>query len=215
MINLPRMSFKSNCSHYTLASEPLLMYSQVHCKPLPLDMQRYYIDRIADLVNRLDKTFVFSCVPTLALEISQGCLRVSGLAVIRNKLLCEPLTPQLHLFCSNSQEHMLHLARVLQAMYNALPRLAALRTNAATCALTTQSYSQALSVQWPWLILQRFPGAEVSQPWGLRRPIYFVKTQEKELLVVKFQQSCEGVEVQKAWHQNGLAPEVVSEETSG
>lgn len=131
--------------------------------------------------------------------------------MVKNKLLCEPLTPQLHLFCSNSQEHMLHLARVLQALYNALPRLAVLRDNAATGGLTSQPYSQSPSVQWPWLILQRFPGAKVSQPWGLRRPVYIVQTQEEEHLVVKFMQRCEGVEVQQAWQQAGAAPEVVSE----
>ena len=145
-----------------------------------------------------------------------GALQSSGLAIIKNQLLCEPLTPRLHLFCSNSQDHMLHLARVLQALHNALPRHATLRVSIAASAtsaagLASQPFAQEDSVQWPYLIHQHYPGAKVSQPWGLRRPVYIVQTQEEEHLVVKFMQQCEGVEVQQAWQQAGAAPEVVSE----
>ena len=72
--------------------------------------QRCFLTLVARLVEAKDKTYSRSCVPTLALEVSGATLRVSGLAIIKNQLPCEPLTPRLHLFCSNSQDHMLHLA---------------------------------------------------------------------------------------------------------
>lgn len=100
--------------------------------------------------------------------------------------------------------------RALQALRNALPRLAALRSTAASAVPRDLLLKQDPSVQWPWVINQNYPGAKISQPWGLSRPIYFLETLEEEHFVIKFVHGSVGIDIQKAWHQIGAAPEVVS-----
>ena len=176
-------------------------------------LQVYFLRDVAFLRSECDATFSRTCVPTFFVEISGATLRIGGLAMVHHKLLCAPLTPALHLYCSDDERHMRRLARALEALARALPRVAAFR-QAAASASGPIAQLQEESVQWPYLLREHFPGAVISQPWGFSRPVYILR-HGGVAYVAKFAQVRNGglagdwIGVQRAWHGAGSAPEVV------
>lgn len=98
-------------------------------------------------------------------------------------MLSGPLTQQLNLFCSDNRHDMYNIARVLEALSRAMPLLEQTRSVFGSldgCIGVTATSAFALnlqdpSVQWPYILRQQFPGAEISQPWGFSRPVYLVR----------------------------------------
>ena len=142
-------------------------------------------------------------------------------------MLSEPLMQPLQLDHSRGQKHMLALCRTMAAVRLTLVSLAAEQHKAAFPGINTQ-------LQWagrPWPLCQGvYESWVVQRPWG--DTVYLLKRQQAaagshsaggvaagtqtqpEKLVAKFWQpqgdNAIGDIVQKAWHRQGVAPEVVS-----
>ena len=67
-----------------------------------------------------------SCVPMLYIEVNCASLRVYGAAYQSSKFLFEPLTPALHLYCTNNATYMETLAKCVCAIRSTVFKLAQL-----------------------------------------------------------------------------------------
>ncbi|CAL5227230.1 g10154 [Coccomyxa viridis] len=185
-----------------------------------------YLDHLATQ-ERIDGLLQRSCMPVLSVEIKGGILSVGGFAADEHTLLSEPLRQPVQLYLSNFPQHMLAVAQALAAIRLTLDSLAAEQQHAAD----TRSSPPELWAGRPWLLCQgQFESWQVQKLWGdtiylLEPPQTAAGSQspgtsaagaqvQPSQLVAKFWQPqgdhALGDLVQAAWHEQGVAPEVVA-----
>ena len=189
-------------------------------------LQHCYLDHLATQ-EQIDGLLQRSCMPVLSVEIKGGILSVGGFAADEHTLLSEPLRQPVQLYLSNFPQYMLAVAQALAAIRLTLDSLAAEQQHAAD----TRSSPPELWAGRPWLLCQgQFESWQVQKLWGdtiylLEPPQTAAGSQspgtsaagaqvQPSQLVAKFWQPqgdhALGDLVQAAWHEQGVAPEVVS-----
>ncbi|KAG2433730.1 hypothetical protein HXX76_008095 [Chlamydomonas incerta] len=185
--------------------------------------QRYHQLYVAN--SDLAAVVRHTVLPVLFVELVGPYLRVSALASPANvTVVCEPLTPYLHLFDMQrcQPDHMICVALVLRALKSGIkllmnacgqlqppagPALGA--SSSSADGVTVPLRDPALVLPYPLRPDQGFRDVRPVEP-GVYNPLYFAVYKDGPVAVKFARMSADAIRVHRAWAAAGLAPAVVS-----